>query len=575
MSAGANSSGASRRFARGLVGRSPALVEAYRLMRHPGWQRDLWSDLRTTKQEADFLQRLPSATCDQPAVLLGLYRDDIYETKLALILGSALRVAGMRPVVLVPSRRAARVARYARAFGIDETVDLEAEISRIDPDVRREAAAGFQLDGIDFDGIREWRLGSCQVGTHVLSTVIRVTYEGDPDFTDPLVRSVAEQALSDVVDRTLALDAVLESMSPRTVLVEEANYSQNGPLVDLAVGRGCDVIRTVALWRDDALMSRRVTVDNRWMDAKSVAPETVRLRSTRPWTSREEAELSADFDDRYGGRWGLGRIFQPDTRPTGPEEILAGLGLDSERPTVVVFTHVLWDASLSYGQDLFRNHAEWLLETARAASENDSVNWLFKTHPSNVFRTAHGDVAGESREISLLNECFGHLPSHITILRPETQISTRSLYEFCDIGVTVRGTAGLEMACFGKPVLTAGTGHYSGLGFTVDSETREGYLRKLDDLPDHVPVDPDVTTLAKRYAHALFLERPWRTTSFRCVHDLDTDGWHPLDRNVRLDAAGVTTLGDSPDLGPWVRWVVDGDGADYLPPRGVSGIDSA
>jgi len=51
------------------------------------------------------------------------------------------------------------------------------------------------------------------------------------------------------------------------------------------------------------------------------------------------------------------------------------------------------------------------------------------------------------------------------VLLPDTKISTLSLYRFADDGVTVRGTPGLEIACFGKPAFTAGTGTYAGLGF--------------------------------------------------------------------------------------------------------------
>ena len=54
-----------------------------------------------------------------------------------------------------------------------------------------------------------------------------------------------------------------------------------------------------------------------------------------------------------------------------------------------------------------------------------------------------------------------------------------AIFEFIDIGITVRGTAGMELPCFGKTTLTAGTGRYSQLGFTNDSDTKVEYLNKL------------------------------------------------------------------------------------------------
>ena len=63
------------------------------------------------------------------------------------------------------------------------------------------------------------------------------------------------------------------------------------------------------------------------------------------------------------------------------------------------------------------------------------------------------------------------------LLEPDTDISTWSLFDVTDFGVTIRGSIGFELPCFGKPALTAGTGFYSGRGFTVDSETADEYLR--------------------------------------------------------------------------------------------------
>ena len=40
-----------------------------------------------------------------------------------------------------------------------------------------------------------------------------------------------------------------------------------GPLVDVAVARDIDVVQTITIWRDDALMSKRLTRANRRVDA--------------------------------------------------------------------------------------------------------------------------------------------------------------------------------------------------------------------------------------------------------------------------------------------------------------------
>jgi hypothetical protein len=51
---------------------------------------------------------------------------------------------------------------------------------------------------------------------------------------------------------------------------------------------------------------------------------------------------------------------------------------------LVVFSQVLWDANLFYGEDLFEDAGEWFVETVRVACANSAMNWLIKLHPANV-----------------------------------------------------------------------------------------------------------------------------------------------------------------------------------------------
>jgi hypothetical protein len=553
--------------AAGASHRMPWLVDVYRAARNPRWEADLWRDLRSTRRSAEFLRRLPAAAPDAPVALVGLYRDDVFDAKVGLTLATALRLRGMRPVVSVPSGRQRRVARYAAAYGVADVV-VQEDVELAAADLReRDDVVGALLDGeLDFATIATWRFREWAIGTHVLSTVIRLTFDGSPDLTGAN-RELLATVLGDVITNHLRSEKILHDHAPKVVLVEEANYSVNGPLVDVATARGVDAIQTIGTWRDDALMSKRLTAATRRVDAKSVASSTLDELLAQPWTPDDDAELDHDFDRRYGGTWRLGRQFQPGTEPRTGEQIVAELGLDPARPTAVVFAHVLWDASLFYGVDLFENYSDWLVRSVGAAIENDRVNWIVKAHPSNVFRSAHGDVEGECSEIVLLRDAFPSLPAHVKVLRPETKISTVSLYRFASFGVTVRGTPGMEMACFGKPVFTAGTGTYAGLGFTYDSDSPAQFLGRLAEIETYGPLPADMTTRARRYADALFLRRPWVPRSFSLSFAFAERGWSPLDRNVAWRAGSVEELRRAGDLDAWAEWVLDSREPDYVESR--------
>ena len=208
----------------------------------------------------------------------------------------------------------------------------------------------------------------------------------------------------------------------------------------------------------------------------------------------------------------------------------------------MLFSHVLWDANMFFGRDLFTDQEEWFVETVRAACANDRVNWLVKLHPANVWKLRRDGVSGELGEHVAIREHVGELPPHVKLLEPETDISTWSLFDVTDVGVTIRGSVGFELPCLGKPALTAGTGFYSGRGFTVDSDTREDYLARIGRIEEIPPPDAEQVELARKHAYALFRLRQTRFTSYRSVYkpvERVDDPVRGVDRGARAVGRGA------------------------------------
>src|SRR6476659_7738648 len=253
-----------------------------------------------------------------------------------------------------------------------------------------------------------------------------------------------------------------------------------------------------------------------------------------PWSAARHRELAAELGRRYDGSQTLTWRNQEWTRERSPDEIRAELGLDPAKRTAVVFAHVLWDANMFFGEDLFDDQEQWFVETVRAACANDRVNWVVKLHPANVWKRKRDGVEGELGDLRAIREHVGDLPDHVHVMRHDSPIATRSLFDVTDVGVTIRGSVGWELPCFGVPALTAGTGFYSGRGFTVDSATREEYLGRLGRIEEVPSLGAHEVELARRHAYALLLLRPLPFTSFRTkVRPLEGLG-HPLDHNLEL-----------------------------------------
>ncbi|MDQ5820191.1 MAG: hypothetical protein M3540_01990, partial [Actinomycetota bacterium] len=404
------------------------------------------------------------------------------------------------------------------------------------------------------------------VGRQALSTVSRHLHEGAVDVADPATRALLERFLALAIRTTLAADALLDAVRPEAVLFNERNYAAEGPLSDLALERGLNTIQFVSGFDDDALMFKRYTAETKGLHPRSLSDESWRLVEPMPWTPKRDRELEEDFARRYDGSSFLARLNRGWTRPQAPAEIIRTVGLDPARKTAVVFSHILWDANMFYGRDLFADQEEWFIETVRAACENDRANWIVKLHPAQVWKLKRDRAVGELDELAAIREQIGELPPHVHVLQPTSDISPWSLFELTDVGVTIRGSIGFELPCFGTPVLTAGTGFYAGRGFTVDSSSAEEYLGRLRTIEDTARPSSEQVGLARRHAYALFRLRQTHFTSFRSIYRPLEKIDHPFEATIEVCAKTRAELERAEDLRRFGEWAVDPSTLDYLEP---------
>ena len=215
--------------------------------------------------------------------------------------------------------------------------------------------------------------------------------------------------------------------------------------------------------------------------------------------------------------------------------------------------------------DLFDTYEEWLVETVRTACGNSAVNWIIKLHPANLKKLKGNRVEGEQSEVVAIRDRIGDLPEHVKLLHPDTDINTWSLFELTDYCLTVRGTIGIEMSCYGIPVLTAGRGRYSHRGFTIDSATREEYLERLHHIQEIPQMKPEEVELAKKHAYWLFIKRPVR---FNIVHrvvrkNLIKHAAHPLASNFTFQIASLNDLISNPHLSTFAKWAIESRQPDF------------
>jgi hypothetical protein len=506
-----------------------------------------------TLELADFLEQVRPLRFDialqtRPKRLLVVGMQSVRAVSLESIIVQAFRAAGYEITVLASHDY--RVARAYRALGVNRIIYFD-DLWR--PGAARALPAHWSgetvraLSSLEHDGI------AC--GKYALSTMMRRTRNGLVGLGAPELKRDVGAALRYSFEAADVARRVLERERPDAALFLDRGYSPAGELFDACVANGVVVYTWNAAHRNNTLMLKRYTAENRDVHPSSLSAQSWSAVQKAPWGEREEHAVVDELVHCYdSGEW-YGEVGTQFNKSSVTADLLRErLQLDPAKRTAVIFPHIFWDATFFWGVDLFDDYEHWFLEVVRAAAANDRLNWIIKVHPANVIKDRRDGVVGLPSELRLLNREFAELPGHIRVIPADTDISTLSLYAIMDYCLTVRGTVGIEAACFGKQVLTAGTGRYDGLGFTLDASDRAEYLNRLGYLEQLPLPSADRVERARRYAYGVFLCRPLPLSALQMEYRQDSHAT----LHVAYRAQFVADLLSSPDIRGLVGWIESG-----------------
>lgn len=394
------------------------------------------------------------------------------------------------------------------------------------------------------------------LGIGVYALVCRRFKVGLLDLSDRKIRKDVEKFLSRSIVYLESAREMITKIKPDLIITNEKGYASTSEIFGLAVKEGVDFIQWVGCPEPNALVFKRYKKNNTKDHPHSISETTWNKSIRESWDEHIRMDVDKIFEDGYiGGKWFNYNRLENKTARITREELVKKYGLDPNKKIAVLFAHVMWDANLFYGSDLFeKGFEEWYIESIKAMAQNDNVNWLIKIHPANRFKHKMENIKVVYREISAVEETFGFLPKNIKFIYPEDEINPYSLFQFIDYGITVRGTVGSELPCFGVPVLTAGTGRYSGKGFTNDSKTKEEYLNKLTHIETIAPLSERERQLAYMHAYLFFKVRPLPFSSFKEI-------WRGKQQDAELM---IQDVGEGDDFKKFVNWADKSVEEDFL-----------
>lgn len=495
-----------------------------------------------------------------PHALIVSLSADVEQMQLEAILAKAMQSHGAKVTTLVFASPAVR--RRWRALGVPRLAYFE---DFAPPVSAWESQVPELLTGLeDLTAYRDLVYRSGRIGRHALSTVVRERHEPRIDLGEPGVRESLERRIRQGMEAVHAAEELLDEIHPDLMLFVDRGYVGVGAIFDVALERGLPVIQLQAAHRDDALILKRYRLELRDIQPRSLARKTWDDLLVRGSTPERESRLEHELSERENGSWFLARRVKHSDRRRSTEELRRELRLDPDRKVAALFSHVLWDASMFYGTDIYPDQGRWFAETLRLAAEDDRVQWLVKLHPALLWKLRSEGVSARPVELDIIKETLGELPSHMQLLMPDADVATADLFSFIDAGVTIRGTVGMELPCLGIPALTAGTSDYSHRGFTIDAETVADYERNVRGIWELPKLSDQQVSRARLYAYGIFCRRPWRFESFSRDYLPVGVAGDTLEHRLNIKARTSDELVSSPDVLRLGRWIVETDDEDYV-----------
>jgi hypothetical protein len=421
-----------------------------------------------------------------------------------------------------------------------------------------------KIGKLGVDSVKSFEYKGCPVGLHALATLSSSDPTGALNLDGFQTKNIENLLIRSCLN-VEACDTILEQFRPDLVIGVEKGVVECCEIFYRAVDHGVPYVQWHGCHEPESIMLKRYHSGNKRAHPFSISPGTWKLMKEKPWDERYRESVFLEFEEGYSqNKWFKYKKLTDHTGFFNRSEIEKRYSLDPGKKIAIIFSHILNDANLFYGNDLFRGgFPEWLVETVAAALKNGHVNWVLKLHPANIYRRASSGYLGEYGEILAIKEAFGGVPKELKIMYPEDNVNPLSLFHWLDYGLTVRGTVGAEIPCFGRPVLTAGSGRYSGLGFTEDSDSAEEYLGKVLRIQEIPPLDVERTRLAIKHAYLFFKARPAKYDTFAKDVYAYPQG-HPFYRDICFDKKHYTEASQNGQVAAIIDWMTESLDEDFL-----------
>tara|TARA_X000000950_G_scaffold180078_1_gene218398 strand:- start:18917 stop:20614 length:1698 start_codon:yes stop_codon:yes gene_type:complete len=310
-----------------------------------------------------------------------------------------------------------------------------------------------------------------------------------------------------IINADASINYIKENTDIEYALFNDKSYVGAGELYDECIKSKIKCIQYVASYKNNILLLKKYNENNKDDHPSSISDEVWNKFKGNNLSQKQSDFLEGEILTQYkNNSWYPSAGTMIGKKIYSFEKLKKELKLDDKKKIAIIFPHIFWDGTFFFGKDLFKDYIEWYKETLIAAEENKNINWVIKSHPSNVIKNNREKISNKiiEPELKIIYDLFGKLPSHFRYMSSQSEISTVNLFELLDFCFTIRGTVGIEAALKNKIVITAGTGRYNDRGFTFNYENKEKYFEQVKNLHYLEYNNENIKENAKKFAYIAF-----------------------------------------------------------------------
>ena len=168
-----------------------------------------------------------------------------------------------------------------------------------------------------------------------------------------------------------------------------------------------------------------------------------------------------------------------------------------------MLTNIIWDALLTYPNNIFDNMLEWLFKTIDYFQTRPDLQLAIRVHPAEV----NSDRVSKQLVFDEIKKKYKKIPENIIIINSDDDLSTYAFTDECDSIILYATKMGMEFSPFGIPVIVAGEAYVRNKGITLDPSSQLEYFEMLKKLPLKEKLSPERILRAKKYAYHFFFRR--------------------------------------------------------------------